>query len=304
MLDGVSLDQLRTFIAAVDEGSFSAASRRLRRAQSVVSQTVSNLEQQIGVALFDRSGRYPKLTAAGGVLLADARNVVSGVDVMKARARGMAGGLEPELSAVIDVFYPMEAFTEAAKDFQSLFPGTALRLFVEAIGAAYQPVLDGRCSLGIAGPLPLLQPSLTSERLTAIELVMVAARDHPLASVAKPIPQSEARVPAQRPRLGRHAAAHGGGGYRQRQARRAADRGRAGGRPDPSHDRHLPDGCATWTCWPLADRTPESQRRTKTSAGQNRLTGRRSGKGRLQILVVTAEGAAEAGSTSYHLLGR
>ena len=41
MLDGVSLDQLRTFIAAADEGSFSAAGRRLRRAQSVVSQTLA-----------------------------------------------------------------------------------------------------------------------------------------------------------------------------------------------------------------------------------------------------------------------
>ena len=65
MLDAVSLDQLRTFIAAVDEGSFSAASRKLLRAQSVVSETISNLEDQIGVRLFDRSGRYPKLTAAG-----------------------------------------------------------------------------------------------------------------------------------------------------------------------------------------------------------------------------------------------
>ena len=35
MIDGVTLDQLRTFIAAVDEGSFSAAGRKLRRAQSV-----------------------------------------------------------------------------------------------------------------------------------------------------------------------------------------------------------------------------------------------------------------------------
>jgi Bacterial regulatory helix-turn-helix protein, lysR family len=64
MLDGVSLDQLRTFITAVDEGSFSAASRRLYRSQSVVSETVSNLEGQIGVQLFDRSGRYPVLTPA------------------------------------------------------------------------------------------------------------------------------------------------------------------------------------------------------------------------------------------------
>jgi DNA-binding transcriptional LysR family regulator len=52
MLDGFTLDQLRTFIAAVDEGSFSAAGRKLRRAQSVISQTLANLEAQLGVKLF------------------------------------------------------------------------------------------------------------------------------------------------------------------------------------------------------------------------------------------------------------
>ena len=135
MLDGVSLDQLRTFIAAVDEGSFSAASRKLRRAQSVVSETVSNLEDQIGVLLFDRSGRYPKLTPAGIVLLADARSVVTGVDLLKARAKGMAIGLEPELTVVVDVFYPIDAITEVAKEFGQKYPGVALRIYVEALGA-------------------------------------------------------------------------------------------------------------------------------------------------------------------------
>src|SRR6202012_2012437 len=105
MLDGVSLDQLRTFIAAVDEGSFSAASRKLLRSQSVVSETVSNLEDQIGVPLFDRSGRYPKLTPAGEVLLADARNIINNVDRLKARAKGIAVGREPELAVVVDVSY-------------------------------------------------------------------------------------------------------------------------------------------------------------------------------------------------------
>jgi DNA-binding transcriptional LysR family regulator len=57
-LDGMSLDQLRTFIAAAEEGSFSAAGRKLRRAQSVVSQTLANLETRLGVNLFDRGGRY------------------------------------------------------------------------------------------------------------------------------------------------------------------------------------------------------------------------------------------------------
>ncbi len=93
MLDGVSLDQLRTFIAAVEEGSLSAASRKLLRAQSAVSQSVSTLEEQTGVALFDRAGRYPKLTAGGRVPLSDARAAVSSVDVLKARAKGMASGL-------------------------------------------------------------------------------------------------------------------------------------------------------------------------------------------------------------------
>src|SRR5437773_11773562 len=65
MLDAITLDQLRTFIAAVDEGSVSAAGRKLRGAQSVVSQTLANLEAQLGVKLFDRSARYPRLTEEG-----------------------------------------------------------------------------------------------------------------------------------------------------------------------------------------------------------------------------------------------
>lgn len=73
MLDGMSIDQLRTFIAAVDEGSFSAAGRKLRRAQSVVTATLANLESQVGFPLFERTGRYPKLTEAGAALLEAAR---------------------------------------------------------------------------------------------------------------------------------------------------------------------------------------------------------------------------------------
>src|SRR6202047_569977 len=140
MLDAVSLDQLRTFIAAVDEGSFSAASRKLLRAQSVVSETISNLEDQIGVSLFDRSGRYPHLTPPGPALRADARNIVKGMDLLKARAKGMAAGLEPELSVVVDVFYPIDAITQVATEFRQKYPQVALRIYVEALGGAITPV--------------------------------------------------------------------------------------------------------------------------------------------------------------------
>jgi DNA-binding transcriptional LysR family regulator len=191
MLDGVSLDQLRAFIAAVDEGSLSAAARKLYRVQSAVSGWVGGLEGQLGVVLFDRKARFPKLTPEGVLLLADARDVVSAVDAMKARAKLMAGGLEAELSVVIDVFFPTTTISAAAKAFAERFPLTPLRLFVEGLGAAYQPVLDERCSLGILASLPIEFPSLVSERLGEVPLVMVAAPSHPLAILHGRIPKRE-----------------------------------------------------------------------------------------------------------------
>ena len=60
-----SLEQLKILLAAAESGSFSAAARKLGKAQSVVSSAIANLEIDLGLALFDRSGRYPQLTEAG-----------------------------------------------------------------------------------------------------------------------------------------------------------------------------------------------------------------------------------------------
>jgi DNA-binding transcriptional LysR family regulator len=190
MLDNCSLDQLRTFIAAADEGSFSAAGRRLRRAQSVVSQTLGNLEGQLGVRLFDRTGRFPVPTDAGLALLAEARAVVGGMDLFKARAKSLAGGLEPELSVVVDVMFPGNALTCAIAAFQAEFPATPLRLYVEALGATLLPVLDGTCSLGVTGSLALAPPRITSETLLTVKMGPVVSPRHELAAFLGPIPTS------------------------------------------------------------------------------------------------------------------
>jgi DNA-binding transcriptional LysR family regulator len=188
MLDGVSLDQLRTFLAAVDEGSFSAAGRRLHRAQSVVSQTLANLEGQLGLRLFDRTGRRPVLTDQGRALLPEARAAVAGLDRFKARARGLAGGLEPELSVAVDVMFPIDVLTAAVAEFREVFPDTPLRLYVEALGAVLQPVLDGRCALGVIGSLPTAPPGFIMDRLRGVEMEMVCAASHPLAAHIGPVP--------------------------------------------------------------------------------------------------------------------
>jgi DNA-binding transcriptional LysR family regulator len=188
MLDGVTLDQLRTFIAAVDEGSFSAAGRKLRRAQSVVSQTLLNLEAQLGVKLFDRSTRYPRLTDEGRSLLTDARSVTDNVDGFKARARAMREGLEPELAVAMDVMYPMDALTKAAVHSRKTYPHTSLRLYVEALGGVIKPVLDRHCSIGIIGSLPTVPDELRSEPLLDIPFVTVVSPTHRLAATRGVIP--------------------------------------------------------------------------------------------------------------------
>jgi DNA-binding transcriptional LysR family regulator len=187
MLDGVSLDQLRTFIAAADEGSFSAAGRSLRRAQSVVSQTLANLEGQLGVKLFDRRGHLPVLTDQGRALLADARAVAGDIDLLKARAKSLAGGLEPELSVAVDVMFPDAAFTAGVAAFQKEFPATLLRFDIES-SAVIEPVIDGRCAVGVVGSWALAPPQLTREPLLTVSVRTVVGAQHALATHRGQIP--------------------------------------------------------------------------------------------------------------------
>jgi len=191
MLDAVTLDQLRTFIAAADQGSFSGAGRKLRRAQSVVSKTLANLEGQFGVRLFDRARRRPVLTPQGQVLLAHARTVVGEVDLLKAQAKHLAGGLEAELAVVVEVMFPMATLTAAVTAFHAAFPLTPLRLYVEALGAVIQQVLDGRCMLAVSGELALVPTQFSQEPLLQVPLAHVVSPRHALASYRGPIPSSE-----------------------------------------------------------------------------------------------------------------
>ncbi|MYM86216.1 LysR family transcriptional regulator [Rugamonas sp. FT82W] len=192
MLDAMSLDQLRTFIAAADEGSFSAAGRKLRRAQSVVSTTLANLEQQVGFALFERTGRYPQLTEAGRALLEQARSAVGGMDAFKARARTLAEGLEPELAVAVDVMFPIATLTTAVQAFKAAFPATPLRLYVEALGAVVQPLVEGNCRVAIIGSLPEIPSGCASEFLLSVTAVCVVAPCHPLAAAQGQVPQAQA----------------------------------------------------------------------------------------------------------------
>src|SRR5688572_17404128 len=118
-----SLEQLRTFLAVVDTGSFAAAGRRLNRAVSVISYAIANLEAQLGVTLFDREAtRKPQLTVAGRAVLAEARLVSLGVDGLRAKVKGLLDGLEAEVDLAVDVMLPAERVGKILREFALTYP--------------------------------------------------------------------------------------------------------------------------------------------------------------------------------------
>lgn len=200
-----TLDQLRVLAAVAETGSFSAAGRRLRRTQSVISYTVANLEAQLGLALFERTrdrlaeaeggeaghsqggraGRRPRLTEAGHAMLADARRIGLMVDELRARADGLARGLEAEVGLAVDVMYPTARLVAVLDAFARAFPTVALRLRVEALGGPVQLVLDRECGLGIVGGFFVGAAGLETRGIGEVALVTVCAPGHPLAREAE-----------------------------------------------------------------------------------------------------------------------
>ena len=61
-------DSVQVFLAVLDQGSFSAAARALGRVPSAVSMAVANLEAELDLQLFDRTGREPRPTDAARAL--------------------------------------------------------------------------------------------------------------------------------------------------------------------------------------------------------------------------------------------
>ena len=177
-----SLEQLSIFATVADTGSFSAAARRLGRAQSVVSYGIAQLEAQLGLALFDRSGRLPALTDVGRALLDDARRAGEAVDSLRARAAGLQAGLEAALSLGVDVMLPQRVLVSVLEAFAAAFPTVALRLCIEALGGVPALVDAGVCALGLGTELPNLPAGLRLRPVGSVRLIPVAAPGHPLAA--------------------------------------------------------------------------------------------------------------------------
>ena len=189
-----TLDQLTVFLTVAEEGGFSAAARKLNRAQSVISYGIANLEAQLEVALFDRAGtRKPVLTDAGRVLLEDARRMAADLQMLRARAQGLKQGLEAEVRLGVDALLPMPVLTAVLTAFRGAFPTVGIRLLSGVLGAVPAMVASGEADVGIATESALDDARLDSRLIGRKQLVPVAAPGHPLALATPTVPAAIVR---------------------------------------------------------------------------------------------------------------
>ncbi len=179
----VSLDQLRAFVVAAEQGSFSAAARVLRKAQSAISTQVSNLEEDLGVTLFSRQGRNPVLTPAGERLLLEAKVVLDRREHLIGVARSFEAHVEQRLTVAIDELYPERNLGALFADFARAFPHVELELLFPVMEDVSALVLAGKADLGVMWRQEALPVELGFQALGWVPLKLVCARDHPLANV-------------------------------------------------------------------------------------------------------------------------
>ena len=191
MIGNLSLDQLRVLVAIADAGSFSAAGRRIGRAQSAISQAVAGLEATQGVQLFDRSGHRPRLTEIGRLLVEQARMVLASAARFEAVAANTRSGLEPELALAIDPLVPSGPLIESLRALRDTYPDLPVSFSTEGLGGAERRLRQGSAALAICLLLPSPPDDIAALPLLSVKLAPVAVPDHPLARLGRPITRAD-----------------------------------------------------------------------------------------------------------------
>jgi DNA-binding transcriptional LysR family regulator len=187
-----TIDQLQILQAVAETGSFSAAGRKLNRAQSVISYAIANLEAQLEVKLFEREGtREPRLTVMGRAILEDARRMSGVLQRIRSRVEGHKSGLESEVALSIDVSLPPAVLIRVLKAFDAQFPTVVMRLNVGTLGVIVDQVVKGEADVGVGGIASEADVRLII--IGDISMVPVAAPIHPLACMKGPVPLEELR---------------------------------------------------------------------------------------------------------------
>ncbi|RQS08369.1 LysR family transcriptional regulator [Burkholderia sp. Bp8998] len=193
----LSFEALEALDAIDRTGTFAEAAELLHRVPSALTYLVQKLEGDLGVALFDRSGRRAKLTHAGRVVVEEGRRLLHAAEQLELKALRAQQGWETEVRICIDEILPFDALWPYVHAFDGLGMDTRLRLSTEVLGGTWDALVSRRADLvvGAAGEPPEL-PGIVARPIGTLTHVFAVAPTHPLAAMPEPL--SMASVVAHR----------------------------------------------------------------------------------------------------------
>ena len=150
----MEIRELRAFIAVADEGSFSAAARKLHVSQSALSQTIRSLERQLGVRLLERHSAGVTVTDAGGLLVREARALLAQHDRVLAAVAGQAAAGPAILRVGVPLELPGSVLPQGLADMGAAFPQTRAEISHDSSAAQLAALEAGDLDLALARECP------------------------------------------------------------------------------------------------------------------------------------------------------
>jgi DNA-binding transcriptional LysR family regulator len=172
---------LAAFLEVARAESFSQAAESLHLTQPAISKRISGLEEQLGVALFDRVGRRIALTEAGRVLLPRARQLLLELEDMKRAVGNLTGPVTGVLRVGTSHHIGLHRLPPVLRAFSTGFRDVRLDLRFIDSEEAYDAVLSGDLELGIVTLPPVPDDRLVAREVWDDPLAFVAGTGHPLA---------------------------------------------------------------------------------------------------------------------------
>ena len=182
----MELRHLRYFIAVAEELSFTKAAAKLRLAQPSLTRQVRNLENEIGVCLFDRSSNRVALTEQGRMFLFDSQKVLALCAESVAAVQRLNHGESSQLNIgyVANIHYGLLPATLGA--FRKLSPRVALNLFDMTSAEQFHALNAHKIDLGFVGLRPTLSNhDLLAEGVAYDTMLVALPAKHPLAKKAQ-----------------------------------------------------------------------------------------------------------------------
>jgi molybdate transport repressor ModE-like protein len=150
----MEIRELRAFAAVAEEGSLSAAARRLHLSQSALSQTIQSLERQLGVQLLLRSRTGVAPTEAGAILLREGRALIAQYERTLAAVAASDGVSPGNLRVGIPLELPAELLPRALAELAAEFPLTRVEVSHASSAGQLAELEAGRLDLALVRESP------------------------------------------------------------------------------------------------------------------------------------------------------